>query len=76
MTDREPRRGRSAQLALLVLTVTNVGLAGCATPYMDQAKVPGSNQRIAVGHDGWPFRKAWAHDGTKWHTVKIVRRDK
>jgi hypothetical protein len=43
---------------------------------MDQAKVPGSNQRIAVGHDGWPFRKAWAHDGTKWHTVKIVRRDK
>jgi hypothetical protein len=53
-------RLRRALLPLLAMTA-----AGCASWFNDQIDVPGTNQRILVGHDGWPNKKAWVLvDGT------------
>lgn len=71
MTQRPDDHRRIPSLPLLLLACIPLA-AGCATPYFDQVKVPNTNQRLAVGHDGWPFRRVWVLEDGKRESVKIV----
>ena len=61
---------RRSRLRLALLPLLAMTAAGCAN-YNDQIEVSGTNQRIVVGHDGWPNKKAWVLvDGT-FHALTI-----
>jgi hypothetical protein len=72
-----PVRRRSKRL-IPCLPVLGLALltSACTTWFNDQIDVPGTNQRLIVGHDGWPFRKAWVMEDGKLQTVKIVRENR
>ena len=59
----------------LVLAACLLG-CGCGSFYQDQVEVPGTNQRLAVGHDSWPSAKVWVVVDGKEEAVKIVKEGK
>jgi len=46
---------------------------GCLSIYRDQTVVPGTDQRLIVGHNNWPTKKIWVLDKTGFHKVTIRR---
>ena len=69
------RQSLGRGIAVLLLLVAGLApLGGCLNNFADQVEVPGTNQRIIVGHDGWPNRKAWVLEGDKLHRLKFVRK--
>jgi hypothetical protein len=72
-----PAARRSPRLlACLTLLLVASLSTSCATVYNGQAAVPGTNQRLLVGHDGWPNRKVWVLEDGKVHSVKVVHAPK
>jgi hypothetical protein len=47
--------------------------AGCRSWYNGQVEVPGTNQRLVVGSDNWPTKKAWVLVDGKFHPLNVVQ---
>ncbi len=70
---RPDRRVRSAALfALLGLCLAP--LTSCGSVYMDQVEVPGTKQRLIVGHNTAPVGRVWVMENGKIERVTIVRK--
>lgn len=61
----------SRRLRVLFAALALAG-SGCASVYMGQAAVPNTQQRLVVGHDGWPFQRVWVIENGIVHDVRIV----
>jgi len=66
-------RARRRHSKLPLLLVALAPLSACVAQYNDQIEVPGTNQRIIVGNDGWPNRLAWVLENGEIHELKFVR---
>lgn len=58
---------------MLLLVSASLLSTGCASIFMDQAAIPGTGQRLVVGHDGGPFKRVWVVDGNDRKKVKVVK---
>lgn len=60
---------KSFALPMLMLLVTLT--SGCASVFMDQAQIPGTDKYILVGHDGAPNATMWIMEGKELHSVTV-----
>ena len=60
----------------MVFLLTTGLMAGCGSVYTSQLAVPGTNQRLVVGHDNWPSKQIWVIENGKVDTVKIVKEER
>lgn len=63
-------RQRRPSLCWLVLCAA-APLASCGAFVHGKALVPGTNQRLLVGHDNWPHAKIWVEENGEIHPVTI-----
>ncbi len=69
-TRRRPtvRYARLTVLALLFGAL--IGVTGCSV-FTGQIEVTGTDQRLIVGHDAWPFKRIWVLENGKFHNVNV-----
>lgn len=64
-------RSRTRAWSLLVLCAVCTTLASCAALVEGKVLVPGTNQRLLVGNNGWPSARIWVEENGVISPVQI-----